>query len=218
MVTLRRLLPVTALVFLVVTTGCLGVLSSDNLSFSASKATIETNAVSNAGYAHEETQKLYLNRTVEAGGQKKRVEVTNWAALYTKSASVGGADPQKVAAVAVLSSPEVKVLGQSFNPLAKLSDEELIKEVISRGGSMTSQGGVRDVEKVGSTKATILGERTDVTKFSATVEMDGQEIDAYVHVAKVTHDGDVVLVVGVYPKALSNEETNVLSMMQAVQH
>lgn len=213
MTTLPRRLPLAVLALLVLSSGCLGALVGDEpLAFSASKATIGDDALSGSGYEHQETRKLELNRTVEVGGESRQVEVTNWAAVYTKSIEIEGVGEQQAAAVAVLSTPEVNVLGQTFNPVAKMDNAELVEQVVSR------QGSVRDIKKVGSTQVTILGESVEVTKFEGTIVMDGQEIDGYVHIGQVSHDGDIVLVAGMYPKQLDGEEENVLELMGSVEH
>ena len=212
MTTLPRRVPLAVLALLVLSSGCLGALVGDEpLAFTASKATIGDDALADSGYEHDETQKLSLNRTVEAGGQSRQVEVTNWAAVYTKSIEIAGIE-QQAAAVAVLSTPEVNVLGQTFNPVGQMDNAELVERVVSQ------QGQVRDVKEVGTSEITMLGETVEVTKFSATIEMNGQEVDGYVHIGQVTHDGDIVLVAGMYAKQLSGEEETVLELMSAVEH
>jgi hypothetical protein len=206
-------LPLALLALLVVSSGCLGALVGDEpLSFAASKATVDDAALANTGYEHQETRKLELNRTFEVGGESRQVEVTNWAAVYTKSIEIDGVGEQQAATVAVLSTPEVNVLGRTINPVGEMDNDELVERVISE------QGNVRNIEEVGSTTVTILGEETEVTKFSATITVDGQEVDGYVHLGKVTHDGDIVLVAGMYPRQLSGEEETVLELMGAVEH
>lgn len=213
MTTLPRRVPLAVLALLVLSSGCLGALvGNEPLAFSASEATIGDDALAGSGYEHDETQKLELNRTVEAGGQSRQVEVTNWAAVYTKSIEIEGIGEQQLAALAVLSTPEVNVLGQTFNPVGQMDNGELIEQVVSQ------QGSVRDIEEVGTSEITMLGETAEVTKFSATIEIDGQEVDGYVHIGQVTHDGDIVLVAGMYPKELSNEEENIFELMSAVEH
>lgn len=213
MTTLLRRLPLVLLAVLVLSSGCLGVLVGDEpLAFTASKATIDDGALADSGYEHEETKKLELNREVEVGGESRDVEVTNWVAVYTKSVEIEGVGEQQAAAVAVLSTPEVNVLGQTFNPVREMDNAELVERVVSEHTN------VRNIEKVGSSTVTILGEETEVTKFSATIEVDGQEVDGYVHLGKVTHDGDIVLITGLYPEELSGEEENVLELMSAVEH
>ena len=213
MTTLPRRVPLAILALMVLSSGCLGALvGNEPLAFSASEAKIGDDALANSGYEHEETQKLELNRTVEAGGQSRQVEVTNWAALYTKSIEIEGMGEQQAAALAVFSTPEVNVLGQTFNPVGQMDNAELIERVVSQ------QGSVDDIQEVGTDEITMLGETVEVTKFSATIQMDGQEVDGYVHIGQVTHDGDIVLVAGMYPQQLPDEEETILELMSAVEH
>lgn len=213
MTTLRRRLSLILLTALVISSGCMGALVGDEpLSFTSTEATIADDALSGTGYEHDDTQKLEFNRTFEVGGQSRQVEATSWVTTYTKSAKIPGVGEQQAAAVALLSTPEVNVLGQSFNPLSEMSNADLIERVLAGSGA------VRNVEKVGSRTVTILGEETEVAKFSATMEVDGMQVDSYVHIGRVTHDGDILLVVGMYPKQLSEEEPTVFELLEAVEH
>jgi hypothetical protein len=79
--------------------------------------------------------------------------------------------------------------------------------------------GLGDIERVGRQNVTIQGTETTVTKFSATADIEGQEVDVFVHVTKYRDGDDFIIAVGVYPQQLdSQEESNVLSMMRAIEH
>lgn len=201
-----------ALAALLVLSGCTGVLSGP-VSFSASQATVSDAALEETGYQHNSTQAMNVSRTFEAAGQSKEVEVTNWISEYHQRVGLPGVGEQKVAVFAAFSSPQVEILGTSFNPLAKYDDRQLAQRFTSQ---LDSVSGVREV---GSQNRTMLGKTTEVSKFEASVTTaTGIEFDAYLHVTKVKHEGDIVVAVGVYPQQLPGQEENVYRLIRGVEH
>ena len=75
------------------------------------------------------------------------------------------------------------------------------------------------IQRVSERNVTIQGTETAVTKFSATATIEGQEVDVFINVTKYRSGDDFVVAVGVYPQQLEGqEESNVLSMMRAIDH
>lgn len=209
----RRTVAVLTLAVLLLSSGCIGFLvGSDAAEFAASKATVSDAVLSETGYETQHVQERTVNRSFEVGGQERRVQVTNWAAQYHRSVSVGPLVKQDLAVFAVFSTPQVKVLGRSFNPVGRLSNEELVKQVQSRYSSLN------DVQQVGSRNVTMLGTETTVSKFAATTTVGGMQIDVYVHLTKVKHEDDYVIALAVYPQQLDGEEERVLTLIEGVQH
>ncbi|MFC7045835.1 DUF6517 family protein [Halobacteriaceae archaeon GCM10025711] len=196
----RTLLGTTALVLLVASAGCLGALTSDTVSFEASKATVSANALADTGYQERDVTDQAIERDVEVAGQSKHVTITNWLATYEKSVTVGDTT-RPAAAFAAVSTPAAKVAGQSLNPVASMSNEQLLEQFQSQ----FSQSG--DVRTVDTTTVTMLGEETTSTKFATTTTVQGQPVDVFVHVAKVQHGDDVVVAIHVYPQALDDAES-----------
>lgn len=200
------------LALLVVTSGCVGSLSGP-VTFSASEATVSDAALESTGYEHNRTEEMTVNRTFSAAGQSKDVEVTNWISEYHRSVGIEGVVEQRVAVFAVFASPKVEVLGKSFNPLAEYDNRELAERFTAQLER------VEDVEPAGSRNLTMLGTDTEVTKFEATVTTAvGLQFDAYLHVTKVEHDGDVVAAVAVHPQGLAGEQSTVNDLIRGVEH
>lgn len=208
---MRRKSLTVAVLVVVLTSGCVGFLLGDTLAFSASKATVSDAALSDAGYEQKRVDKVVENRTFEAGGQSRKVKVTNWVAEYEKGLSVEGAGQKTVASFATLSSPRFEIAGKSVNPLARYSDRKLVEKFVQR------YEGVSDVRKVGGRNATMLSKETSVSKFEATATVAGREVDVTIHVAKVEHGDDVVVAMGVYP-SLVDMEDDVFRLIEGVQH
>lgn len=208
----RRGVAGLAVILLVVTSGCTGLFSGP-VSFSASQATVSDAALNDTQYEHNRTHNLTVERTFEAAGQSKTVKVTNWISEYHKSVEVPGVGTQKVAVFATFTSPQVELLGQSFNPLAKFSNKQLAEKFTEQLNA------VNNLQQVSTHNRTVLGKQTTVTKFKAQVTTQaGVTFDAYVHVTKVEHNGDHVVAIAVYPQRLPNEGDTVKRLLDGLTH
>ncbi|MGB9985789.1 DUF6517 family protein [Salarchaeum japonicum] len=206
----RRTAVAVALAALVLASGCLGFLSGP-VTFSANQVTVEDSTLESSGYEEVSVEEMQVNRTFEAAGQSKTVEITNWVAQYEKQVSVLGVE-RRAAVFGTFSSPEVSVLGQSFNPLNDYDNRELVQLIQQQYGTIS------DLTAVSNTTLSVLGHSTTVTKFSGTANFDGQSIDVFVHVTKVNDGGDIVAAVGVYPQQLDGEEEHVVTLLQNLEH
>ena len=208
----RRVAAGAVLALLVVTSGCTGFLSGP-VTFSSTKATVSDAALEETGYEHNRTEKKVVSRTFEKAGQSKEVKVTNWISEYHKRVGLPGVGEKKVAVFATFTSPQVDVLGKSFNPLSKYDNRELAEQFTSQLDS------VDNMQKVNSRNRTMLGKTTKVTKFEATVTTaTGIKFDAYVHVTKVKHEGDFVVALAVYPQKLGSQDESVGRLLEGVEH
>ena len=208
----RRVLAGVLVAALVVTAGCTGLVSGP-VTFSASQATVSDAALEETGYQHNSTKAMNVSRTFSAAGQSKEVEVTNWISEYHQRVGLPGVGEQKVAVFAAFSSPQVDVLGKSFNPLGKYDNRQLAEKFTTQLQS------VNDVQKVDSRNRTMLGTSTRVSKFEATVTTRvGIEFDAYIHVTKVKHEGDYVVALAVYPQKLPGQSEKVGRLLRGVEH
>lgn len=200
------------LALLLVTSGCIGVLTGQEaLEVEAAPATVPEDALSETGYERTDKRELAVNRTFEAGGQSREVVVTNHVAQYGRSIDLAVVE-QRAAVFVLLSTPEVELLGRTFNPVGDMSNRELLERVQSSYGRMEIGA------SVGSTTVTALGTETTVEKFSGTARIDGTDLDVYVHVTKIEHEGDFVVAIGVYPQQLPSEEERVLTLVRNVRH
>lgn len=208
----RKLLATVALVALVASSGCIGFLVGDEpATFEASQATVSDAALSNTDYTEAGVEEQTINETVEASGQERTVQATNWIAQYHRSIDLGATE-QEAAVFVVFSTPQVNVLGKSLNPVGTLDNEELLEQVQSQ------YDGFDDVEKVGERNTTMLGEETEVSKFATTTRMNGMEIDVYVHLTTVEHGDDHVIALSIYPQRLDGEEERAFTLIQSIEH
>lgn len=210
---LHRLAIAGLLTVLVTTSGCVGTLMGEDLTFSASQPAVDEEAVEEADYDLEEKRDVTINHTVNIQEEEREIEVTNKIAAYSHNVSAGPIADQKAAGFVVAASPAVEVAGVTANPVDDYSNRELLKQISSRYDE------VDDIERVGSQNVTVLGSETEVTKFSATTTIEGERVDVYLHVMKTQHEDDFVMAVGGYPQELdAQHEDRVLTLIEGIEH
>lgn len=201
------------LAVLVVSSGCVGfLLGTESLSFTAEPAVTDDAAASEAGYETDGTRSETAERSFTVAGQEREVEVTNQFTTYEKSVEVPVLGEVKAGTLSLISTPAVEIGPRTFNPVGDYDNDRLVGLVESE------YEGVSDVERVGTTEIEMLGGTTNVSKYTATATLEGQEVDVYIHVTKVRDGDDFVVGVGVYPQRLDSEEGNVLAMLRAAEH
>lgn len=202
----RHVLLSVGLAVLLLLAGCTGSVSE----FSASPAAVDDTAVEKAGYQHGETSDLTVEETVGVGGVTRDVKVTNWVSTYAG---------ENGSAFVALSTPDVEVGGVGVNPLTSMSNREVIGFILERvaaaGGA--SETDVPELKQTGASQISLLGESTEVVHYRTTVEADGQDVPMRIHVATTRHDGDVLVLIGLHPDAIDEQDT-ILSLMESVEH
>lgn len=209
----RTSLAVTAVVLLVLGAGCLGfVTGSEPLEFSASPATVTDDARTEAGYQENAVEAQPLERDVTVAGQQRTVKVTNHVARYGREVDLGPLGQQELGVFVVLSTPEVEVLGRTFNPVGDMSNRELLQRL---------QGNYQSLEvgdRVGTTQVQVLGEDTALETYDGTASVEGREVDIRIRITRVTHEGDYVIAVGLYPAQLSEESGRIETLVEGITH
>jgi predicted small lipoprotein YifL len=206
----RSTLTAAALAALVALAGC-GMLTGD-LSYSASPATVDDPTLEDTGYEEANVTEQEVTREFSAAGQTRNVTVTNHVAMYERSVDVPVVGQQRAAVFGAFATPQVDVLGESFNPVDDYSDRELAALAQQQYSGLT----VGDA--VGTRNVSVLGEPANVTKFDGQASIGGSTIDVYVHVTKVKHDGDFVVAVAIYPQAMDDEQETVDELLGGLQH
>ncbi|MBP1986501.1 DUF6517 family protein [Halolamina salifodinae] len=180
---------------------------SGSTSFSAEYAETDPG---DTGYEQTGQRQPTMTRTF--AGQD--VEVTNTVTEYRKEIELsflGGSSD--VGVFAAFTSPQVEVAGQTFNPISNLSNEELAKRFQERFDNMS------DVSQESEEQVDSLGSARTVTKLSATVTVDGNEVPVFLLIANFNHEGDVVVPMGIFPQEREDEEgPNVRQLMANLTH
>ena len=193
--------------------GCIGFLTgSEPLELEAAQATLSDRALEETGYAEDEIRDETITRSFSAAGQEREVEVTNWVATYDRTLDLGPLGEQELAVFAVLSTPQVKVLDRTFNPVGDMSNRELLQELQGRYSSFSVGS------RVDTTEMTVLGEAAEIEKYEGTASFEQTDIELFIHITNVAHDSDFVIPVAVYPKRLPGESERVFRLYRGVQH
>lgn len=80
-------------------------------------------------------------------------------------------------------------------------------------------GNVTDVRVENSDRVEVLGKNTRVTTLSARLrEDDRSTVDVTMYLTRVTHQGDLVLLLGVYPQSDPDSGTTFLALVEHLEH
>lgn len=194
-----------AVVALVLTASCVGVVTGDRLEFTADEVTVSEDAVAASGFEFAGADSVELSETVAVAGIEREVHLTSYVETYTRDYQ-----GEPLAHAVVMATPQVSVLGQGANPLGLVDRDELVREVVGR------TEGVDDLRRVGEREIRVLGQDVTVTKFEATAEQDGEEQQVYVHLLRFDHEGDYVIAVAMYPTELADVEPDVFTLFEGI--
>ena len=197
--------------------GCAG--DDGSYEFDATPARVPERAYADTGYVGAEPEPFTIEQDFDIASVNARVSATTWTARYANEA-VGSV-------LFVASTPDASVGGRSVNPLAQADDDELLRQLLEQ----VDQGGADvqtdDIEARGEEMLTVLGEAVSGSVFETTVsaeaETDGTRADepeavpVLVYVGTVSHDEDVIALVGVHPTE-SDESGTLFSMMERTEH
>jgi hypothetical protein len=210
---MRRQVAAALLVVLMVSSGCIGFLTGQSaLTFAANDVSVSEQAREDTGYQQARDTSTNVTRTFSAAGTTRNVTVTNQVAEYQRSVSLLG-DSQPLARATVIASPEVEVAGQTFNPLADLSNRELAQRLQQQYDT------VQNVQFRSNRTETVLGEEVTVSKFGAEATTEGgQSVDVVLHITKTKDGDDFVVGVAVYPERLDGEQQAVNTLFSGIQH
>ncbi|WP_254271680.1 DUF6517 family protein [Haloarcula marina] len=208
---MRAGLLTAAVALLVVSSGCLGLVTGDEVAFEASPATVDDSTLADSGYELSNTTEQNITRRVSVLGQERTIRLENHITQYRRGVDLGPLGTLELSRVVVFSTPSATVAGQDLNPATTWSNRRVIEEIAARTGS------VSDVQFERNRSVEVLGEPRDVSVFSGTTRVQGQEIDVRIHVTSFEHEGDVIVLLAVHPDLVSEQE-RVDTMFRGVEH
>lgn len=208
----RRFLATAAGAGIAATSGCLGfILGEEAKTFAATEATVTDATVDETGYESEGTTEQTVEQEFSAAGESRTVAVNNYVTEYQRSVGLAGVE-QRAAVFAAFTTPQVELLGETFNPIADLSTADLAGRVQSQ------YEGFSVGEQVGTLTVDALGASRDLATFEGTATLAGAGVDVYLHVGKFTHGEDFVVPFAVYPQRLPGEEEDATAMARGLRH
>jgi len=214
--TRRRLLAATGGLGTASLAGCSALdfaLGNDSLSFEADAAVVAEATLSESEYTESNRTSDTITRTFEAGGQSREVEVTNQLVEYDRGVSILGQE-FRWELFTVLSTPQVDVLGNAFNPVADMSTDELVALVQGRYDQ------INNVSRDSTREVDFFGAPVEVARYRA----DGRfteadiELDLTLHITDPAPAGDdFVVCFGVHPRRI--DETDAINqLLGGVEH
>lgn len=194
--------------------GCSGL--TGPITFDSASVSVAQQALSQTGYKHNRTTHPVITRTVSKFGITKTVKVTNTVAEYDRAIDLGalGLGRYRAAVFAILSTPQISFLGQTFNPIGKMSPKELAAMLQQRYENL------QNLSKESEFTASVAGSETTVTRFAgkATLAGAGVAVDVYVYVgAAVSIGKDFVVPIAAHPQSLE-EKQEVQRLLQGITH
>ncbi|QLK24485.1 DUF6517 family protein [Natrinema zhouii] len=199
-----------------VVAGCTNVVED---SLSSNVATVSGAALAETGYDERAVDELVVRRTVGRFGIERSFEARNWYAEYDRAVPLEALGLMRVqaAVVAVLTTPQVSVLGKTFNPVGDYSTNELVALIQSQYDRL------EDIRSVGEESISILGTETTLARYEARARLISEEsrLDVALQVSEpVAHGDDFVICVAVYPQAggLETESDAVRTMLESLEH
>ncbi|TKR27659.1 DUF6517 family protein [Natronomonas salsuginis] len=190
--------------------GCLGTAGLDE--YEATPAGVDPAVREETGYEQTDVRDLVVRETVGFGGVSEEIVVTNYLTEHEKSISLGPFGSVRVAAFVLLTSPQISIAGQAFNPIAEMSTRELVDLLEA------DFEGINNVEHVSDGEVRILDQETVESIFEGKAQVNGTTVDVNIHITEsVQTTNDHLITVGVYPTQVgSSEEENVRALMGGV--
>lgn len=218
----RRFVATVGAVGVATTAGCLDdvrELVETATSFSAAPAIVSPEAADEAGYDYRGTDETI--QTEDVAGQT--VEVTSYASRYVRTIEsplevLGEESETETGVFGVLTTPQVAVGQETFNPVGEMSHAELAEAVQDHYDEL-------EVEDQSIRRRTV-----DMLEFSITVDtfegvarFDGEtSFDVFLDVSQPDYDDDHFVIVAVYPDddllEREDEASTVDTMVGGIEH
>lgn len=212
----RSLLAAGATGTIALTAGCLDfVLGNGPLEFTSDRVAPTDQALEDTGYSEETVEERTMERSEEIGGIERDFEASIWTSIYTKQVEYRG-QKREGSAFAAVSIPGMEIAGKSVNPLDDMSNEELLERFL--GQVNNEHGEISDISHDESFSLDILGDGRDVDTFVGQTDLEGETIDIEITISSFDHEDDLLVLLGVLPKMLTEESANVEILMESVEH
>lgn len=211
----RRFLTAAVTGSVALSAGCLDFVTGDGpLEFSSDRVAPTDSALEETGFEEMSVEEKTFEETVEAGVERE-VKANFWLSSYSKALEIQGQSKEATAFVAV-SSPNMSVAGRSLNPIDEMDSEELLNEF--RGQIENGDTTIQDIQREETFSVSILGESRDVDLLRGQTEYQGEAIDIELVVASFAHEGDYLVLAGMYPEMFQDEGVNVETLLESVEH
>jgi hypothetical protein len=196
--------------------GCLGDILDDVTTYSASPAVVNETAADDAGYVYQGTEEVVESERV-AG---EEIEATNYISEYTRTIELpldvidDGVD---AGVFAVVTTPQVSVAGEEFNPISDVDNEELIEQIQTQYDELSIEG------SVGGRAVDALDGTVSLETYEGKAALLGQwGIDILLDISQLEFGDDHFVILGIYPDdrnlPVGSEEERIDTMVRGLEH
>lgn len=206
----RTVLAGAGTVGLVGLSGCLGLVGLDE--HASSPAGVEESVRDDTGYEQTAVEEIGIDEGIDLLLYEESVTVLNHLTEHEKTVDMGPIGRQRGAVFLLLTTPQVNVAGQEFNPVEDMDTEELVELVED------NYDDISNITHEADDDVSLLEQDTTHSRFSADAQFDGTDVDVYLHVTEaVESNDDLLIAIGVYPEYVqAEEEANVHSLIEGV--
>lgn len=192
--------------------GCLDAATGDeSLRFEASEVRASETAVDETGYEYQTTETPTVTREFEVSGTSREVEAVNVVSKYDKAIDMGPLGSRRSAVFVAAATPQVEVVGRTFNPIEDMENHEVAEEFQSQYGDVTIH------EELDESVISVFDEDVEFSIFDAETEFEGHTVDVYLHLGVAETDDDFVVLLGGYPQEIADEQANIVTLAESVE-
>lgn len=191
--------------------GCTG----GPLTAEATPAAVTPAARRETGYGTYRTAELLFERAIGPGPLQRDVEARSAVHEYDRTVELPGVGRARAAVFAVLSTPQVTVLGRGFNPVGDMATNELAEAI------QEHYADIRQLTRDGELAATVLGAEVAVSRYRGWARLLAADapVEVYLYLAEpVESEGDFVVPLGVHARAFGPREETVRQLFAGVVH
>lgn len=193
--------------------GCLD--GDEPLEFEAEPAVPTDAALAETGFEEHAVEATSLRDVI--GEPVDGIRATGWVGTYTKAIEFAGHSAD-AAAFASISMPGLQIGDSERNPIVSMDMKEAVDAFQGEfEGELEHLEDFR-VQEDEAYELDVLGTPRSVEVLMATWEYADETIEVRIEVARFEHDGDVVVLAGSHPTALSPSAVEIDTLMASVEH
>lgn len=159
---MRRVILTAAVALLVVSSGCVGLVTGDTVEFEASEGAVSDSALDSTGYETNNSTEQTITRDVSFFGQERTIRIVNRVSRYTSSGSLADIADNETLANATGNETLADALGNETLANAAdnetLANNETLKDAVAEEtGTDTEVAGLKRFVVVSSPGASVAG-------------------------------------------------------------
>ena len=150
---MRRVILTAVVGLLVVSSGCVGLITGDTVEFEASEGTVSDSALDSTGYEMNNSSERTITRDVSFFGQERTIRIVNRVSRYTSSGSLADAASNETLAAAAGNETLAAAAGNET-----LANNETLQDAVAEEtGTDTEVAGLKRFVVVSSPGASVAG-------------------------------------------------------------